>query len=444
MSDTQSTFLEPASQCINATVRPDLPALPPCCRGSVRPDKHVGGRIDRVKATTGTRRRVLLMESYPHVVYGQQREMLAMLPRLPQQQVDPLVGVTANGPFVDEVHRLGVTTTLFEYPPLLGSYGGAIYRYRGLRRAAFAGQLVSYVRQVRRRLCELQITGVFCNDLRGLLTVGLAARSLRIPVMIWDKLDRPHGLLDWLELPLANVTAFISEAVKTKFPRWQLRAYRKRLQTIHDGVDIAAMDAARGKRRELGLADDDLVLAVVGTITRRKGQDRLLAILPRLVEEIPQARVLIVGGPSGSQEDRCYFESLPHRDHPRVKLLGMRHDVPEIMQSIDVLVAPSRQEGLGLVLLEAMACRKPVVAARTGGMREVVTHAEDGFLFDGDNQEELLFTLSELCRSAELRSEMGQAGRRRVERSFDRDVQMDKVVECFVQMVGAEEMKLKR
>ncbi|MBN1909748.1 MAG: glycosyltransferase family 4 protein [Pirellulales bacterium] len=380
--------------------------------------------------------RVLFVESYPHVLYGQQRTMLSIVERLPQERMQPLVGVTGSGSFVDAVDQLGVDIMRFDYPSLLAAYGGAIYRYRGSRRARMAWQFAQYVLRARRQLREKRISAVFCNDLRGLLTVGLAARSLSIPVMIWDKLDRPHGWLDLLELPLANKTVLISEAVKKKFPRWQLQTYRRRLQTISNGVDLAKFDASHAIRRELGLRDGDLVVTIVGTITERKGHDRIFDVLPEFVARVPNAVLLIIGSVSRSGEDLEYFNNLPNRDHPNAWFLGVRDDIPEIMHSTDVLVVPSRHEGMGRVVLEAMACRKPVVGARAGGIQEVVLHEKTGLLFDGHDRKGLLDSLVRLCESPVLRESMGQAGRARVEQSFEQNTQLDAVLAILHEMMN--------
>jgi len=381
------------------------------------------------------RRRVLFVESYPHVMAGQQKTMLSLLEQVPRDRLEPLLAVPSDGPFLDAVSELDVPSVVLPYPALLGTYGGAVYRYRGWRRAMFGWQAVRYGWQIRRRLRELRVSGIFANDMRGLLTVGPAARSLGIPVMIWDKLDQPHGWLDLMEFPLANVTAMISEAVKRKFPDWQLRRYRRQLHTIPNGTDVATFDAAQPIRDELGLGKDDIAIGLVGTVTHRKGQDRLLAIVPELVSRVPGAVVLLVGEASGSAEDDQYRRDLPNRDHPRVRFLGQRQDMPAIMQSLDMLVTPSRHEGLGRVNTEAMACRKPVVGARAGGIPEVVQDHETGFIVEGNDAPGLLQAVVTLCRDPALRAAMGQAGRRRVERLYDRRVQIDKVLALLERLV---------
>lgn len=376
---------------------------------------------------------ILFVESYPHVMFGQQRTLLSLLEGCAAAGIAPQVVATSEGMFVDEVRRRGVPVTILPYPGLLSVYGGAIYGYRGWRRLRMFKQLAGYVLSIRRALRLLELDGVFCNDMRGLLTVGLAARSLGLPVMIWDKLDRPHGWLDWIQLPLVRRNLIISDAVRTKYPRWQQKLFRGRIHRIFNGADLDRFDGARSIRDELPSEPQDVLLALVGSISARKGHDRILSLWPRLVQLCSNVRLLVIGEASGD-EDRAYMAGLPNRDHPRVHFLGMRSDVPDLMRSIDVLLMPSRHEGMGQVTAEAMAARVPVIGANAGGIPEVVVDGETGFVVEGDDPAAWLAAIERLAESAELRKRMGEAGRLRAEREFNRPVQMARVLQHCVEM----------
>lgn len=382
-----------------------------------------------------SRARLLFVESYPHVLFGQQHTLLSLLDTAQDLAIEPVVGVTAEGVFCDEVRARGLELVAFPYPELLGAYGGAVYRYRGLRRVRMFGQGLGYLLDIRRRLHQLNLDGVFCNDMRGLLTVGLAARTLGLPVLIWDKLDKPHGWLDWLQLPLVTTNVIISQSVTRKYPVWQVAMLRRNIVRVSEGAELDRFDAAVPIRATLPVTDDDIVLAIVGTITDRKGHDRILAIWPQLMRALPNLRLLVIGEPSGNLEDARYASELPNRDHPRIHFMGMRRDIPSLMLSVELLLVPSRNEGTPLVIFEAMAARKPVIGARAGGIPEVVVDGETGLLFDGDDASQLMSAIERLSQSAELRARMGAAGRQRVERQFNRPVQMRRVLQLCLDML---------
>lgn len=373
--------------------------------------------------------RWLFVESYPHVLFGQQHTLLFLLERCPELGILPIVAVTGEGIFAEEVCRRGLKLEMYAYPKALGRYGGAVYRDRGLSRLRLYAQWSGYLWKIRHRLRGLELDGVYCNDMRGLLTVGLAARSLGLPVVLWDKLDKPHGWLDWLQLPLVRANPVIAEAVTLKYPAWQRRHYADLIRVIPEGVDLARFDTIRADRGRLPGVPGDIRLGIVGSITERKGQDRVLAVFEQALAAHPELRLFIVGDATSSAEDAAYLASLPLCDHPRVHFLGQQADVPAIMKALDILLVPSRQEGMGLVIVEAMAARLPVIGARAGGIPEVVVDGETGLLFQGDSPEDLLRCLRLLADDAGLRRRMGQAGRTRVEAHYDRATQHRKILE---------------
>ena len=377
--------------------------------------------------------KILFVESYPHVIAGQQRTILSLLECAVRQQVETCVLVPGPGPFVDEAKRRGHEVDIQPYPEKLSRYGGAIYR-DGLRnRFRTLTAWWRYVGACRKKLRSHRPNAVFCNDMRGLLTVGTAARSLGIPVVIWDKLDKPHGMLDWFQLPIANKNVIISEAVLKKYPRWQRWWYQKKISTIPNGAELSRFDNLPAAREKFGLTSDKIVIGLIGTVTHRKGHDRLLAVLPELIKKFPKLHILCVGSWVDDEADKSFYESLPNRDLDCVEFLGQRDDVPEIMNSLDVLVVPSRHEGMGQVTVEAMACRKPVIGSDVGGIPEVVVDGETGLIFKESNGPSLADCISRLAESSELRERMGSAGRVRVEKFYDRQKQMSKVCSLLLE-----------
>lgn len=367
-------------------------------------------------------------------MFGQQRILLSMLDACPRADIEPLIAVTAEGPFVEEVRRRSIPVTFFPYPELLFSYGGAIYRTKGFRFLRMLWQLMGYIRQIRSKLRPLSLDGVYCNDMRALLTVGIAARSLGLPVLIWDKLDKPHGWMDWFQLPLVTQNLIISKAVTRKYPKWQTFLMGRKIVLAYEGADLERADKAVSIRRTLEPNEVAIVLAIVGSITRRKGHDRILSIWPELMKLFPSLRLWIVGTTAGNEEDQKYLEGLPNREHPGVQFLGMREDVPNLMRSIDILLVPSRQEGFGLVIVEAMAASRPVIGAATGGIPEVIVDGETGLVVDGEDSLAWVAAIRRLAGSAELREQMGKAGRKRVELLFNKPRQIAEVLKHCVDM----------
>ncbi|MEH6453544.1 MAG: glycosyltransferase family 4 protein [Psychromonas sp.] len=377
--------------------------------------------------------KILFIESYPQVIFGQQKTLLSLLAEAQKQRIDTTVACTERGVFTEKLEELNYKLELFRYPEMLSTYGGAIYRYGLTQKIKTAFQLLKYINGIRLKLKMMKPDLVFCNDMRGLLTVGVAAKFAGIPVVIWDKLDKPHGWMDWFQLPLVQKNIIISDSVRVKYPQWQQSFFSKKIEKIYNGAYLDVYMNTSEKRVELGLGAQDIVIAIVGSINSRKAHDRICSIFPNLYNKNPNIKLLVIGDCSNSPEDLAYMEQLPNRDHAGIEWLGFRTDAPEIIKSIDILVIPSRYEGMGQVTVEAMASGKPVVGANNGGIPEVVEDGVTGFIFEGDDLDEFEDKLLILCDSKALREEMGQAGLKRAQEYFNRTTQHKKVINLLQQ-----------
>ncbi len=148
----------------------------------------------------------------------------------------------------------------------------------------------------------------------------------------------------------------------------------QKLGTIHNGIDVArfAPDSAQRHaiRAALGLDAATSLLLAVGRLVPAKDHPNLLSAFAALAQRKPNALLAIAGAGPGEAALREQAQRLGVTD--RVRILGMRPDIPALMNAADVFVSSSSWEGFGLAVAEAMACEKRVVATDCGGVREVV------------------------------------------------------------------------
>lgn len=200
-----------------------------------------------------------------------------------------------------------------------------------------------------------------------------------------------------------------------------------RITVIPNGTDperFHPCDASELRRR-LGIGDRR-VLLTVGRLVPRKGIDTILQALPHIIDAAPSLVYLIAGeGP-----DRGRLESLAWRlgVEDRVRLLGaVPHDeLRHYYNACDVFVMPSREdepdvEGFGIVFLEANACGKPVIGARSGGIPDAIEHEETGLLVPPDDPEALAKALEVLLTRPDYAERLGRKGRQRVLERFTWD-----------------------
>ena len=247
----------------------------------------------------------------------------------------------------------------------------------------------------------------------------LAAIGTGVPVISSirvTEVDRPFRItIDRKTIKHVAAETCVSEAVR----QWSIEQGlpAEKLVTIPNAVDCAAYEAPPGSiRRELSLTPDARIVLFTGRLHRQKGPDVLLQASAILRERVPNAHVVLAGdGPLRAQLARKAAElGLADRFH----LLGPRDDVPALLADADVLALPSRWEGMPNAVLEAMAARKPAVAADVGGCREVIAHGETGLLVPPTDPAALASAIERIFADRDLAARMGAAARQRAEREF--------------------------
>lgn len=190
----------------------------------------------------------------------------------------------------------------------------------------------------------------------------------------------------------------------------------ERAVVIYNGIDLASFDReAQGEPTRL-FPEEDFVIGTVGSLTQLKSQETLVEAFALIAADEPRMRLLIVGEGPEMQNLQTQGERLGIID--KVLFAGFRKDVPGVMKRIDIYVQPSSYESFGIVLLEAMAARKPVIATAVGGMPEIVADGKSGFLVPHGDAAAISNVLRELMSDDDLRTKMGEKGRSIVSERF--------------------------
>lgn len=197
---------------------------------------------------------------------------------------------------------------------------------------------------------------------------------------------------------------------------------------IHNGIDIDdfTTDSSAGQavRRELGIADDAVVLLTVGQIGLRKGLDTLTEAAKNLAQSRSGIHWLLAGERFSQKSESLAYEANVLREFsfikPDVRLhrLGYRSDIPALMQASDILVHAARQEPLGRVLLEAAASGLPIVATDVGGTSEILTDQLSALLVPVDSPEAIFRAVTELIDNTELRKRLASAAKKKIRDDF--------------------------
>jgi glycosyltransferase involved in cell wall biosynthesis len=190
----------------------------------------------------------------------------------------------------------------------------------------------------------------------------------------------------------------------------------EKFSVIRLGIDldsrVSGADRRADLRRLFGIPADRFVVGWIGRMTAIKRLRDVLAAFRWLRDMgIPATLCLVGDGPDREDVERTASQLGVIRD---TLFLGYQKDVAPYYSLFDVFFLPSANEGTPVVAIEALAAGRPVVATRVGGVPDVVTHGEDGFLADAGDVEGLAQALARLANDPDLRRRFGEAGRERV------------------------------
>lgn len=212
---------------------------------------------------------------------------------------------------------------------------------------------------------------------------------------------------------------------------------REKAVVIHNGIDTSVYDElSRGRdelraalRQDLGISASARVIVLVGELNERKGQQYIIDAVPQIVARHSDAHFLFVG--EGDARSRLESAILDSGAADHMTLAGFRTDIPDILLASDILLLPSRVEGFGYVLAEAMAARLPVVASDASSIPEIVEDGATGFLHPVGDTSAIASAIGRLLDDPAAAATMGERGYARVKARFDIERMIDEVEGLF-------------
>lgn len=274
------------------------------------------------------------------------------------------------------------------------------------------------------------------------LTASFLKKNYRL---IWHE----HDMDDWMGVPLmwlrklfirrGDAVIAISQAVADRMSA-RMPFLKERIHVVHNTIALPDENVdAKGRsslRREwFPDSPDAMIIGSVGRLEEpKKGLTVLLSAARRVVDQFPKARFVIAGdGPDRARLEKMSAE-LNLISH--VRFIGAQKNVWPLFDAFDVFVLPSRWEGFGIVLLEAMARGLPVVATRQGGVPEVVVDRETGTLVPVNDESALAEAILGFLGNPEKAKGAGRRGQARVKEKFDLNATVRRMESIYRECLG--------
>lgn len=221
----------------------------------------------------------------------------------------------------------------------------------------------------------------------------------------------------------------------------------QRIVKIYNGIEkdeycIADEEIAHRRlrfRTKVNIGQDVAVIGIIGRLVWQKGFEYFIEAIPEVLKEYKQARFLLVG--TGELEEELKVKSKKLKLEEKAIFTGFMSDIKDVLASIDVFVIPSLREGLPVVLLEAMAMKKPIVATNIEGIAEILENGVSGLLVPPRNSKALAEAVINMLTYKEKALRMGISARMIVEERFGVDIMVQKVEEVYEELLQHNEKK---
>jgi len=319
----------------------------------------------------------------------------------------PLAATPAPKELHFRLQKAGVKTVVLPLPPI---------------RPAGLLDVISGISGILRVCRKHRIPLIYANGSRASLYSGIASRLGRIP-MVWHCRIADRDLR--LDPILQRLSAKIIVNSRTTANRFS-KPFQKKIRVVYNGICISdfgpdpeapVSPMAQGKR----------AVITVGRVSRQKRHDIALAAFETLAASDPSLHLFLIGGEDHA--DPGWYSTLRRHSeqsmfHNRIHWIGHEDDVRPWYRAADLMIFPAENEAFGRVVIEAMACGVPVVCAQSGGIPEIITHGETGFLLSRGNIAQLNAYAKILLDDATIRDRIACGARKRaLDFSLERYIQ---------------------
>ena len=352
-------------------------------------------------------------------LYGSDKTLLLLLKHIDKTRFYPVVVLPNEGPLKSELDKENIKVVI---APVLKVY-----------RKMFTPQnILKFVKDIKKGVDALDILNkhhhfdiVYSNTLAVLLGI-IYAKKRKIKhlwhvheIIVHPKVIAsifPKILMRYSNLVICNSNA-TQNNLTVRIPE-----LKSKTKVIYNGVELNSENKAVAQKTDFGFNETDIIITLVGRISRLKGHKLLLDVFTNHLIKNENIKLLFVGSPVEGQEQ--YLDEIQNsinrnKLQTKVKTLPFLNDLNGIWSITDIAIMPSTEaESFGLVAVEAMLAKKPVVASNLGGLSEIVINNETGFLFDPNSKEALSEALFKLIENPSLRSEFGEKGHERAIREF--------------------------
>ena len=378
----------------------------------------------------------VLFISHSSEIHGAEKTLLTLVERLDKQKFEPAVVFPEEGLLKNYIAELGVKTYLSPLDRWI--------RYGGEKDPENANiyERIEYLSEI-----VLKEAPDIIHTNTSVIWEGALAAKLNGIAHVWHVHETlgPSSSLRPL-LPVRCIYEFIddnseriitvSEATKLSLARY---ISAKRVSVIYNGIDgerFRGAVPAASLRSTINCDDNTFLIATIASFIHEKGIDILLDAAKLIKGCTSRIRFLVIGQIDEQAAQKLISQILALDLETSVYHLGFRHDIPDILSQIDLLVVSSRVESFSIAVIEAMAAGKPVLSTRCGGPEELIVDGETGYLVAAEDSVALGGKILAIYKRKTELAELGRAARERFEQHFEADYFVKRIQNVYLEALA--------
>ncbi len=352
-------------------------------------------------------------------LYGSDKTLLQLLTYLDRTKFNPVVVIPLNGPLKDELEKVNVEVYI---TPVLKLYRNIVTPKNGLKFFSEYKKAIRFLDEINEKH---KFDIIYSNTLAVLL--GMIYAKKRKIKHIWhvhEIIVHPKIIANFFPKLLNKYADSIvcnSIATLTNLTQ-RIPQIKDKSIVIYNGVEPINEINASVCKTDFGFKTNDIIITLVGRIYRLKGHKLLLSSFIKQFSDQENVKLLFVGSPVIGQEKYLYeVEEIIKTNliTDKVKILPFTKNLNSIWQITDIAVMPSTEaESFGLVAVEAMMAKKPVIGSNHGGLTEIIINNKTGLLFEPNNEKKLTEAIQYLIENPIKRLEIGENGQNSVSEKF--------------------------
>jgi glycosyltransferase involved in cell wall biosynthesis len=387
-------------------------------------------------------KKVCFFEARSKKIYGAQKSMLTLIENIDSKEISSFLVTSINGEVTKYAKNKGINNKVIKATKVINDSGGKIFKLNFIQKILILVQIIIYNFKIYRYFFKNKIDMLYVNDNKGFLLTFIAAKLYGVPIISYKRTTKYYKesklikYLEYIEIKFSDLILCISKGVRSNISLKLREKFIDKIKILYTGYNFSEFKTSENQidlYDKYNIKSNNKIVALIGSITPRKGHKILVDSMNLVLKKHPNAIFMFLGGEMENQED--YFNLVlgkikKYKLEENVIWTGYVNNISEYYNIIDCVVLPSYAEGLPRTVIESLSNGIPVVANDVGGVKEIITNNDLGYIIENNSHKMLAEGINKFLY--ENKNKKKVLRQKYVEEKFS----LEKYVSRFIELVS--------